>query len=164
VNIVFWEFRGSVVENNQYRIDALRVRQKLFETYPANSQAKKLMIKKQQIQELNTLTVASNLLYPKDQAEEIIGAVKEEILKHGLLAGIGIGFSALLSVSEMYFPSATDLGTFLFFMIHGALVGFVVFQLYRAFLGIKAIHKTRKAQSALDARIKELSDKIFKDL
>ena len=153
-----------VIMEKNYRLDILKVKQKIFNSYPENSQARKLMLKKEQLNELNSLTIANTLLYSDNTLDYVISGVQEKI-QGCLFSGIiGIMLILIMFGAKLLFPITSGFGLVCFYSIAGILGLGSVLYFREMFHGLKAISKTRKARKDMKDRIKELKNKIFGDL
>lgn len=150
--------------NQNYRVDILKVKQKIFDSHPENSEARKLMLKKEQLNELNSLTVASNFLYPEDAVKHMMQAVRQKITDCLSLGSAGIMLILIMFGGKILFPITSAFGQICFYTINGVIGILSLMYLYESFNGIKAIRNTKKARKQMQDRIRELKDKIFGDI
>ena len=154
----------NVSMEKNYRIDILKLRQKIYDAYSANSEARKLMLKKEQLDELNSLTVATKVMYPEDQIKYIMDDVEEKIGACAIFSLLGLTLITALFAIEFIFPIQSIFGLTCFYIIIGLIgfgTGFSVKQLVN---GWQAIRNTKRARKTMNDRIKKLKKKIFGDI
>ncbi len=141
-----------------YRIDSLKVQQKIFDLYPAGSEARRLIIKDQKMQEYQKLsrTLSS---FPVVVAQETLRNSKR-IIGFGLLRVFGgVGFTYL--VSTLLGPSSTvvQMGIIVGLSGLGFLYSFVnLIQIFMALYSMKMFNDSVKG---LEERLSKLKKDIF---
>lgn len=151
-------------ESKPYKIDTLKLQQKIYSLYPANAQARKLMIKKDQMLELNSLILAKKLIFPDDQVSLLVERLKAAAQKSFIFFSCGV-LAVLLSISlPSIFSIGTPLKWYSFYLVVSGLGIWTLLKLKQLILIVREINNINKDAIKLTARIKELTDHIFKDL
>lgn len=139
-----------------YRIDPLKVQQKIYDMYPANSEVRKMMLKEQQLKEYGQLarTIAS---MPISVAE----ASLDHSTKHGLLHISKFAFFSALGLSLS--PLLTWKFAFQNIALWVGVVTFLVLAIQNLFIAVEILRtlylfsqSLKKAQSRMEKLKKEI--------
>ncbi len=147
-----------------YKIDSLKLQQKIYNLHPENSHARKLMVKREQMLELNSLTLAKSILFPDEQIVVIEYSLQTKIWDAALLGICGIFLVVLGTILPRIFPLETPLGLISYYGVLAGLSIWTIFKFKACIERMKEIYKLNRDSLKISDRIKELADKVFKDL
>lgn len=146
------------------KVDMLKLQQKIYDLHPANSKARQMMIKKEQMLELNSLTLAKNIIFPDDQIQLIVEKLQNQALDAAILGTCGIGGVTVGLLLPDLVSLGTPLGIGSFYLLLSAVGVWSVFKWIQCVIILREIRKIGKDATTITQRIKELTNKIFKDV
>lgn len=156
------EIRGILMEGigKTVRIDFLKVKQKIFDAYPVNSLARKVILKEEKVKELQKLTMARNI-FSKDFTDSILETTKHHIYSFALKV---IGYFGLASLSGLFgiLAANTRFELTIFFATSFALAFMTGRSIARTVGEYTNYREMATEQNKIDSRIKKLQGEINK--
>lgn len=142
------------------RIDFLKVKQKIFDSYPVNSLARKVILKEEKVKELQKLTMARNI-FSKDFTDSIMETTKHHTYSYAIKT---IGYFALASLIGLFgmLTASTTFELSIFFAISFSLAFLMGRSMSRSIGEYQNYKEMYTEQHKIDTRIKKLQGEINK--
>lgn len=145
---------------NDNRIDAFKVRRKIFERYPEGSPERKVILKEAKMMEFKYASKAMRLL-PKETYNMLADANRRVIVKEtSTVLVLGVVVAGLISLQIRYFTALTPL------QVMGATGGIVhlTSEIISAILRLKRVVEAFQIVKAEYERMRDKMDKIVTDM
>jgi len=145
-------------EKKRYRLDTLKVKRKLFNSYPVNSIGRQALLREEKIKELEELTFAHHMV-PTEYKDVMVNICKQQLRANVLKTTFGL---VLLTLGIFgWFSFATSL---LEFLCVGLLIISSIFIVRKGLISSISDYKAIKEYVTVTQETKERIDKLKKEL